>query len=87
MPRPPLIAGISEKEFKSYYWLKSELLQFCHDVTLSTHGGKQEVAERIALFLRTGVKQKPAAQELHPLTNYKELSLNTIVTNAFTCTR
>lgn len=85
--RPPLTPAISEKDFRDFYWLKTELLQFCREVGLSTLGGKQEIAERIALFLRTGTKQKPIPKGPQSTANYSELSLTTIVTNAFTCTR
>ncbi len=87
-PRPQITPDLSEKEFKNYYWLKAELLQFCREVGLSTVGNKQEVGDRIAQFLRTGIKQEPRGRaskktQLYP----SELSLSTIVTESFTCTR
>lgn len=85
--RPPLTPAISEKDFRAYYWLKEELFQFCREVGLSTVGGKQEIAERIALFLRTGIKQKPHIPTSKPTPHYEELSLSTKVTESFTCTR
>ena len=52
--RPGLDDKLSAEDFKNYYWLKEELLQFCRTHNLKTAGGKIEIANRIAHFLETG---------------------------------
>jgi hypothetical protein len=42
------------EDFRDYYWLKAELLDFCRQQGLPTSGSKQAVTERIAHFLQTG---------------------------------
>lgn len=41
-------------DFLEYYYLKEELVKFCHDNGLPASGGKQELTERIAYYLDTG---------------------------------
>ena len=85
--RPPLNSSITENDFRNFYWLKAELLHFCRIEGISTLGNKQDLAERIALFLRTGSKQKPTVLVRQPAVKYPSLTLNTIVTKDFACTR
>lgn len=40
--------------FRSYYYLKKELVDFCRDNNLPVSGGKVELTDRIACFLDTG---------------------------------
>lgn len=54
--RPPLEKGINPDEFLQYYYLKEELTEFCRELGLQTSGGKIEITERIAHYLRTGEK-------------------------------
>lgn len=60
MSRPPLTEKTSAAEFRAYYWLKEELVAFCRSAGLSTAGSKQEIAERIARFLETGIREATA---------------------------
>ena len=52
--RPPLDLEISVDDFLAFYWLKSELVEFCRVNGLPTSGSKGELTERVAHFLRTG---------------------------------
>ena len=52
--RPPLTRAISPKDFRDFYWLKKELLDFCKSCELSTSGSKNELSLRIFHFLKTG---------------------------------
>ncbi len=52
--RPTLELGIDAQNFLAFYWLKSELVEFCRANGLPTGGSKGELTERIAHFLRTG---------------------------------
>ena len=60
--RPALSKGLSSKEFTEYYYLKEELVSFCHDNDLPATGSKQELTDRIASFLETGKTEPPAAK-------------------------
>ena len=60
--RPALSKGLSSKEFTEYYYLKEELVSFCHDNDLPATGSKQELTDRIAFFLETGKTELPAAK-------------------------
>ena len=40
--------------FRSYYYLKQELIDFCRKNALPVSGGKRELTDRIACFLETG---------------------------------
>ena len=58
--RPPLDRNLDSRTFREYYWLKEELAAFCRAHHLPVSGGKQELADRIAVFLDTG-EVRPAA--------------------------
>lgn len=52
--RPTLNKQLDGTTFRSFYWLKEELVEFCRNNGLPTSGGKLEITERIAHFLDTG---------------------------------
>lgn len=52
--RPELKKGLDAKTFRSFYYLKEELADFCRENGLPVSGGKLELTERIATFLETG---------------------------------
>ncbi len=52
--RPELNRGIDGKTFRSFYYLKEELVAFCRENSLPVSGGKTELTDRIARFLDTG---------------------------------
>lgn len=52
--RPILDRSLDAATFRSYYYLKEELVGFCRAQGLQTAGGKLELTERIAHYLRTG---------------------------------
>lgn len=85
--RPQLDKNISPKDFREFYWLKSDLLQFCRMHKLGTTGSKQELATRIATFLETG--KKPDARKNKAAThskfdwNKEKLSRETIITDNY----
>jgi hypothetical protein len=53
--RPALTKDLSPEIFTNFYWQKKELLAFCVDLKIPTHGGKLELIERIAYYLKTGL--------------------------------
>lgn len=54
MERPVLDKNLDSKTFRSFYFLKEELVEFCRENGLPASGGKIEITERIAHFHDTG---------------------------------
>lgn len=52
--RPNLDKQLDGNTFRSFYYLKEELIDFCRKNELPTSGGKIEITDRIAHFLDTG---------------------------------
>lgn len=52
--KPYLDNHLDEKTFRSFYYLKEELVDFCRRNGLPTSGGKLEITDRIAHFLNSG---------------------------------
>ena len=86
MDRPDLEKNMDADLFLSFYYLKEELIDFCRLNRLSTQGGKIEITDRIAHFLRTGERKqytvKRAVQRKRMLS---ELSLNSIIEKNIKC--
>lgn len=53
MNRPKLDKHISINDFKDFYWLKEELIQFCREIGINTSGGKIELSNKICHFLKS----------------------------------
>jgi hypothetical protein len=51
LERPPLSPSLDPAEFRRWYWLKQELVNFAKQEGLSATGDKPSLANRIALFL------------------------------------
>jgi hypothetical protein len=86
MERPPLVKGLPEHKFRDFYWLKKELQSFCRDNGLSTSGSKDEITERIGIFLREGKIIKPRKRRtIHSLD--EELYLETVITEHHRCSQ
>jgi len=62
MNRPDLISGLPAPEFRSFYWLKEELIRFCRAHGLGAQGSKRELTERIAAFLSSGERPERTAR-------------------------
>ena len=54
MERPDLNKELDSQTFRSFYYLKEELMAFCRENGLPVSGGKLEISDRIACFLDTG---------------------------------
>lgn len=86
--RGPLTIRTSTEDFRDFYWLKVELLEFCRENDLSTVGGKREIADRIEHFLRTGERLAPAPPS-RPAARLQgsELTMDTQAPAGFRCTQ
>ena len=60
--RPALHKELDAATFRSFYYLKQELSDFCRENGLPTSGSKAELTDRIAYFLDTGNVRKPTAK-------------------------
>lgn len=84
--RPKLTKRIAVEDFRSFYWFKSELIEFCRNQGLSSQGGKLDIATRIELFLSTGTIE-PQANKQQKVSNFdwntETLSLDTIITDSY----
>lgn len=60
--RPELNKKLDAATFRSFYYLKQELADFCKENGLPTSGSKAELTDRIAYFLDTGSVLKPTAE-------------------------
>ena len=84
--RPSLNNSISIADFKDFYWLKEELHAFCRSTGISTTGGKQELADRITVYLQTGKIVKPVPKEKAKSKfdwNNAEIDLDTEITDNY----
>lgn len=82
--RPKLDNNLDSNTFKEYYYLKSELIDFCRKNDLQITGGKLELTERITNFLNTGKR----TYKIHTTKKTKmvdTITLNTIIEENFVC--
>ena len=82
--RPDITNTLSSKDFREYYYLKEELVQFCRENGLPTSGGKQELTERIAFFLDTGKVQKTKIASARKQ-NITVITKESIIESGFVC--
>lgn len=88
--RPPLNRQITPEDFRAFYWLKAELQDFCREHGLASTGGKQELAQRIDHFLRTGNPELPHTPKATRPASSPEpasYSLETVITEGFICSQ
>jgi hypothetical protein len=84
--RPRLNRNISVVDFRDFYWLKEELVEFCRQNGISSAGGKQEVADRIIVYLQTGIVKKDVPKKKNESTfdwRKSELNLDTEITDNY----
>jgi len=85
MDRPELKKGLDGKTFRSFYYLKEELVEFCRANRLPTSGGKLELTERIAAFLDTGEVVETAKVSKKAPSDIGNLTEQTIIEDDFVC--
>jgi len=84
--RPELDDNITLDDYLNYYWLKSELMDFCRKVGINTDGWKLEIHNRIVKYLATReIEQKSKDIILKPKNKKNTVSINlhTVVTSDF----
>lgn len=84
MERPELNKNLSSDTFRSFYYLKEELVEFCRENALSVSGSKAEITERISRFLDTGEKL-PAVRRVQVRSEIDTISEETLIEQNFVC--
>lgn len=82
--RPELNKKLDGKTFKSFYYLKEELVDFCRENNLPASDGKIELTDRIAYFLDTGKVLDTGAKRKTTI-NVGSISENTIIEPDMVC--
>lgn len=84
--RPELNDNISLPDFRSFYWLKEELADFCKTKGITSSGGKLDLAKRIEQYLQNGTIIT-TAKKVTPTSKFDwkkaELSLDTVITDSY----
>jgi DNA gyrase inhibitor GyrI len=83
--RPELTRGLSSQRFREYYYLKSELMEFCRKEQLSTSGSKAELANRVETFLQTGKRNAAEKPIANKASVRSEMSLTSVIEENFRC--
>jgi hypothetical protein len=89
MKRPDINKIKTSKEFKRWYWLKQELIDFCKLTQLSYVGAKFDIIERIAIALDKGVdRAKKLSKTAKPTSKFiwskSLLNVDTVITDSYT---
>ena len=82
--RPNLNKKLDEAIFRSFYYLKQELVDFCRENGLPVSGGKIELTDRIAYFLDTGKVPAPSAK-IRSTVNVGTITETTIIEQNIVC--
>lgn len=82
--RPAIDSTIDAKTFRSYYYLKEELVDFLRSKDLPTSGNKIELTERIAHYLETG-EILSLKKETKPKQVLQEITEETLIEPNFVC--
>lgn len=86
MSERPMLSNISDKEtFQNYYYLKSELVEFCRQNGLPTQGSKAELSDRVAYFLDTGLVLNNLKVKRKVDVNVNEITENTVIEQNIVC--
>ena len=86
MSRPKVDTNLTREEFLSYYYLKTELMDFCKANNISAVGSKSELTKRVSDFLDSGKVEKAykKANNISKRT-INEITENTIIETDFVC--
>ena len=83
--RPPIAKLQTGAKLREWYWLKSELVDHARELKLNTTGGKFEILDRIAHFLDTGERLRPARKRVTSKFDWHSevLTPDTIITDSY----
>ncbi len=84
--RPKLNKELDATTFRSFYYLKQELANFCKENRLPISGSKAELTDRIAYFLDTGNVLKSSA-ERKTVVNIGTLTEDTVIEPKIVCSK
>ena len=81
--KPDLSDKLTVSQFKSFYWKKSELIEFCRQNNIATQGNKEYLAQTIENFISSGVKpaKKIKKKPKVLIDSAKQITLSTPVIN------
>ncbi len=82
--RPELSKELDSATFRSFYYLKEELVSFCRENNLPVSGGKLELTDRITQFLDTG-KVSEASTNKKATTHIGVITEDTEIENNIVC--
>ena len=81
--RPELDQKLDSGTFLAFYWLKEELVAFCRKSGLPVSGSKQELTQRIAVFLDSGKVTGTAAARRKAIT--AEITTESVIEHDIVC--
>lgn len=82
--RPIINKNLNSSTFKSFYYLKEELVDFCRQNNLQANGTKIELTNIISHYLDTGEKLQIKHNKIKS-NNLSEITLDSIIENNFVC--
>jgi len=79
--KPKKITSVSD--LHDFYWLKTDLMEFCKKYHLPLQGAKSDLMNRIAIFLTTGskIKHVPIKKSAELKDSSKKITKSTFVKN------
>ena len=83
--RPKLNKELDGTTFRSFYYLKQELVDFCRENGLPVSGGKIELTDRITYFLDTGKVLSASSVKKKANKNIGTITENTIIEENIVC--
>ena len=85
--RPSLSREMDSGTFRSYYYLKTELADFCRAHNLVATGRKEVLTERIAHYLDTGrvLYTRPKRKPRRSSRSYQEITAETLIEPDIIC--
>ena len=85
MERPTLSKQLDSKTFRSFYYLKEDLVCFCRENGLPVTGGKIDLTNRIAYYLDTGKIMKSPAREIKKTARIGAINEDDLIEPNFVC--
>lgn len=87
--RPELTKDLPINEFTDFYWLKTELQQFCRENNMSPSGSKMELSKRIEVLLTTGDTQQITTRPKRRSSSKTQapLTLDTVIRENHRCSQ